>query len=236
MVIVIKRKRIIAAAVGLLAATALAVGFYDVGTSETAAVPVSSRVVMLDAGHGGADGGAVGGDGTAEKDLNLTVAVKVQELLEQSGCTVFMTRSEDISLSTPEDDEKRERKMADLNNRKRMVEEYSPDAFVSIHMNTFTDPQYNGTQVFYAKSPQNSKKLAEYIQQEVVAFDPENTRVAKDGTAGIYVLQEALVPSVVVECGFLSNDTDLERLKTEGYQNELANAVFNGISRFFADN
>ncbi len=235
MVIVIKRNRIVACVAALIAVAAAAVGFYEINSQNTSSLPISSRVVILDAGHGGADGGAVGSDGTAEKDLNLQVALKTQALLEQSGCTVFMTRSEDISLSTPEDDEKRQRKTADLNNRKKMVEEYGVEAFVSIHMNTFPDPQYGGTQVFYAKTPQNSKKLAECIQQEVAAFDPENTRVAKDGTNGIYVLQETNVPSVVVECGFLSNSKDLERLKTEEYQNELANAVFCGITKFFSN-
>ncbi len=236
MIFVIKRKSIVLAAVALLIATTVGISFFENFSTETGALPVNNRTVIIDAGHGGMDGGAVGGDGTAEKDLNLQVALKVQHLLEQSGCTVFMTRSEDISLSTAEDDEKRQRKIADLNNRKKMIEDYDVEAFVSIHMNTFPDPQYGGTQVFYAKSPTNSRNLAELIQQEVSAFDPDNTRVAKDGTSGIYVLQDVSVPSVVVECGFLSNETDLKRLKSEKYQNELANAVFCGITKFFTAN
>ncbi len=232
MVIVIKRKMV--ALVAAFALTAIAMISIAGGETDTAsALPVTNRVIIIDAGHGGPDGGAIGTDNTAEKDLNLEVALKLQKLLEQSGCTVFMTRAEDISLSTPEDDAKRERKVADLANRKRMIEEYDVEAFVSIHMNTFSDPQYFGTQVFYSGST-GSKQLADYIQSEVCKEDPDNTRVAKDGSKNIFILSETNIPSVVVECGFLSNEKDLSRLKTEEYQNKLAGAIFNGIARYYS--
>ncbi len=235
MIILIKRKRFTAMVSAIILAAAVVVGIYEITGRETAAVPAGNRAVIIDAGHGGADGGAVGTDGTVEKDLNLQLALKVQELLEKSGCTVFMTRSEDISLSTAEDDAKRQRKMADLNNRKKMMQDYEIDAFVSIHMNTFPQPQYKGTQVFYASKPEASKLLADLIQQEAGKVDSENQRVAKDEKGGIYILQEAIVPAVVVECGFLSNAEDLERLKGDEYQDKLATAIYNGIIRFFTE-
>ncbi len=232
MVIVIKRKFVAIVAVALLVAIALVSGVGG-ATDKVSALPVSNKVIIIDAGHGGPDGGAIGTDDTAEKDLNLEVALKLQKLLEQSGCTVFMTRTEDISLSTPEDDAKRQRKVADLANRKKLIEEYDVSAFVSIHMNTFSDPQYFGTQVFYAASD-GSKKLADYIQSEVCKEDPDNTRVAKDGSKNIFILSETSIPSVVVECGFLSNKKDLQRLKTEEYQNKLAGAIFGGIIKYYS--
>lgn len=234
MVIVMKKKTLTAAVICLLCVAALGLKAYEHNSQTAAALNVSEKVVIIDAGHGGEDGGAVGEDGTPEKELNLAVALKLQALLEQQGCTVFMTRSEDISLSTEEDNANHRRKIADLNNRKSMIEKYGVDAFVSIHMNTFPDKKYFGAQVFYAKSPENSKRLATCIQEKVNEADKENTRVAKDGTSGIYVLQNATVPSVVVECGFLSNEKDLQRLKTDEYRTKLAIAIFNGITKYFS--
>ena len=232
MVIVIKRKIVAIVAVVLLAAMML-VSSVGGGTDKVSALPTANRVIIIDAGHGGPDGGAIGGDNTAEKDLNLEVALKLQKLLEQSGCTVFMTRTEDISLSTPEDDANRQRKVADLANRKKMIDEYDVEAFVSIHMNTFSDPQYFGTQVFYSNSS-GSKQLADYIQTEVCKEDTDNIRVAKDGSKNIFILSETSIPSVVVECGFLSNEKDLTRLKSEEYQSKLAAAIYNGITKFYS--
>jgi N-acetylmuramoyl-L-alanine amidase len=100
-------------------------------------------------------------------------------------------------------------------------------------MNTFSDPQYFGTQVFYAASG-GSKQLADYIQTEVCSEDPDNTRVAKDGSKNIFILSETDIPSVVVECGFLSNEKDLTRLKSDEYQSQLAGAIFNGITKYFS--
>lgn len=234
MVIVMKKRTVTAAVICFLCVVAFGLKAYEHNSQTAATLNVSEKVIIIDAGHGGEDGGAVGGDGTPEKELNLAVALKLQALLEQQGCTVFMTRSEDISLSTEEDNAMRRRKTADLNNRKNMVEEYGVDAFVSIHMNTFPDKKYFGAQVFYAKSPEESKRLAACIQEKINETDKENTRVAKDGTDGIYVLQDVTVPSVVVECGFLSNEKDLRRLKTDEYRTELAIAIFNGITKYFS--
>ncbi len=234
MVIVMKKRTVTATVICLLCMIAFGLKAYEHNSRTAAALNVSEKVIIIDAGHGGEDGGAVGGDGTPEKELNLAVALKLQALLEQQGCTVFMTRSEDISLSTEEDNAMRRRKTADLNNRKNMVEKYGVDAFVSIHMNTFPDKKYFGAQVFYAKSPVESKRLATCIQEKINEKDKENIRVAKDGTDGIYVLQNVTVPSVVVECGFLSNEKDLRRLKTDEYRTELAIAIFNGIAKYFS--
>lgn len=234
MIFVIRKQTAIFAVISILAISAVFLAASGLGWSEPAsAMPSSNRVIIIDPGHGGEDGGAVGSDGTVEKDLNLQVALKLQKLLEMSGCTVFMTRSDDESLSTPEDAAKGERKVADLANRKLITDDLKVEAFVSIHMNTFTDPQYFGTQVFYSASPPESKTLADLIQSEVKTYDPENTRVAKDGSKNIFILSDTSIPSVVVECGFLSNEKDLARLKTDDYQQKIAAAVFSGINKFY---
>lgn len=203
-------------------------------SSAVSAIPSSNHIIILDPGHGGADGGASGADGTVEKNLNLEIALKVQKLLQQSGCTVFLTRSDDRSLSTIEDEINKMRKVADLNNRREMTDELEVDAFVSIHMNTFQDSQYFGSQVFYSSSPADSKYLADFIQEEIRQVDPQNERVTKNGSGSIFILNDVSVPSVVVECGFLSNQMDLERLKSEDYQNKLAGAIYNGIVKFYS--
>ena len=203
-------------------------------SSAVSAIPSSNHIIILDPGHGGADGGASGADGTVEKNLNLEIALKVQKLLQQSGCTVFLTRSDDRSLSTIEDEINKMIKVADLNNRREMTDELEVDAFVSIHMNTFQDSQYFGSQVFYSSSPADSKYLADFIQEEIRQVDPQNERVTKNGSGSIFILNDVSVPSVVVECGFLSNQMDLERLKSEDYQNKLAGAIYNGIVKFYS--
>ena len=235
MVFVIKRKKLFIYLATIMVAVFL-VALINEQSTTVSAVPSSNHIIILDPGHGGADGGASGSDGTIEKDLNLKIALKVQKLLQQSGCTVFMTRSDDRSLSTIEDEINKMRKVADLNNRHQMADDLKVEGFVSIHMNTFSDPQYFGSQVFYSSSPADSKYLADYIQDEIRKIDPENQRVTKNGSGSIFILNDVSVPSVVVECGFLSNEKDLTRLKSEDYQNKLAGAIYNGIVRFYSVN
>lgn len=233
MVFVINKKKLLIYMVIVLAAV-FSLSEISRQSSTVSAIPSSNHIIILDPGHGGADGGASGADGTVEKNLNLDIALKVQKLLQQSGCTVFLTRSDDKSLSTIEDEINRMRKVADLNNRRKMTEELQVDAFVSIHMNTFQDSQYFGSQVFYSSSPADSKYLADFIQEEIRLIDPQNERVTKNGSGSIFVLNDVSIPSVVVECGFLSNEMDLERLKSEDYQNKLAGAIYNGIVKFYS--
>ncbi len=233
MVFVINRKRLTIYLATLLVAVFMVAAINKPSTTVSA-LPTSNHIIILDPGHGGADGGASGADGTIEKDLNLKIALKVQQLLQQSGCTVFMTRSDDRSLSTIEDEINKMRKVADLNNRREMVDELQVEGFVSIHMNTFSDPQYFGTQVFYSSSPADSKYLADHIQEEIRLIDPENLRETKNGSGSIFILNDVSIPSVVVECGFLSNEKDLSRLKTEEYQDKLAGAIYNGIVKFYS--
>ncbi len=205
--------------------------------TETASPPVSGRVIVIDAGHGTPDGGAVGLSGTLEKDLNLEVAKSLGNFLEQSGAFVVYTRYDDNSIADDLDKSIREIKRSDLNNRKNIKANSGADMFISIHMNKFSDSQYKGAQVFYAQSPDESKVLAEKIQNKIKEIaDNTNVREAKSDNNSIFILKNSNIPSVVVECGFLSNEEEEFKLKTKEYRDKIAFAVFAGINDYLTRN
>lgn len=202
-----------------------------------ASVTVKERqVIILDAGHGGFDGGAVAPDGTVEKDINLKIALTLQEFLKQSGFQVIMTRESDVSTDDVETDKIATRKKSDLKNRLGLMKD-NPDAiFVSIHLNKFTTSAANGSQVFYSAEREESKVLGDCIQRSIVRLlQPENTRVNKQATSSTYLLYNATIPAVLVECGFLSNSAELKRLKDEEYQKKMAFSIFCGITSFYSE-
>lgn len=186
--------------------------------------------VIIDAGHGGFDGGATAGDGTVEKDINLQIALKTAQLLRFNGINVIMTRSEDTGTEDDESEAIAKRKKSDLSNRLQIMKD-NPDAiFVSIHLNKFTTSAASGAQVFYTKNYKEAFNLAQGVQQSIInLLQPDNTRVVKQGTNSTYLLKNAAVPAIIVECGFLSNKSELEKLKNEDYQSQMAFAVVCGI-------
>ena len=192
---------------------------------------------MANASHGGFDGGAVAPDGTVEKDINLKICNELAEFLRCSGYEVIMTRSTDVSTDDLENDRIPARKKSDLKNRLELMKAFPDAIFVSIHLNKFTTSTANGSQVFYSGQLDESLVLGEYIQSSIVSLlQPYNTRVNKKATSSTYLLYNATVPAVLVECGFLSNKTDLEHLKSEEYQNKMAFSIFCGISEYFISN
>ena len=185
-------------------------------------------VIVIDAGHGGRDGGAVGYDGTLEKELNLKIGTKLAELLRISGYNVVMTRSEDVMLTT--DDTGGSSKMRDLKKRLEIASSYPDAVAVSIHCNKFPLESCKGLQV-YCSEGDTAKRLAESIQESVkAALQPENHRAVKEADSSIYLLARAKTPSVLIECGFLSNPEECEKLKDPEYQKALALAVLKGIT------
>lgn len=201
--------------------------------NETANLPVAKRTIVIDAGHGFPDGGAVSESGTAEKDINFDVAVRLCNLLEKTGAYVIMTRLDDNAVTDDLNAKIKEIKRNDLKNRKNIRNNSNADLFVSIHMNKFEQPQYFGAQVFYSNTPNESKELAECIQTELINLaDPTNTRMVKKAE-GIYILKDSPIPSVLVECGFLSNPEEAAKLETDKYRDTLAWAVYCGILKFF---
>ena len=193
------------------------------------------KTVIIDAGHGGYDGGAVASDGTSEKDINLIIAQNLKEFLLCFGFDVKMTRNADISTNT--NNEGKFNKINDLNSRIKIMEE-NPDAvFVSIHLNKFTTSSAVGSQVFYSAKTDSSEALAQNIQLAIQGFlQPDNDRIIKKSTDSIYILKKARVPAVIVECGFLSNKTELEKLKEENYQRMMAFSIFCGIMNYHNEN
>ena len=192
-----------------------------------------AKTIIIDAGHGGFDGGASASDGTVEKDINLNISKKLCAMLKLNGYNVIMTRTVDTGTEDDYTAEISKRKKSDLANRLQIMKD-NPDAiYVSIHLNKFTTSAANGAQVFYTKNYDEARLLASDIQSCVIDLvQPDNVRVIKQGTDSTYLLKNAAVPAVIVECGFLSNKTELEKLKDEDYQSQMAFAICAGIIKF----
>lgn len=205
------------------------IGFAPAQTVMSQISPATT--VIIDAGHGGEDGGAVAADGTLEKDINLKIALQTAKLLKLYGFEVIMTRETDVSTSMGDNFIKRE----DLENRLNLMKQNPESIFVSVHLNKFTTSAARGSQVFYSKF-KNSKMLGDLIQNSIVFnLQKDNKRVNKLATSSTYLLHNATVPAVLVECGFLSNETELSHLKETAYQNKLAFCIADGILKYFKE-
>lgn len=189
--------------------------------------------VIVDAGHGGMDGGATAADGTVEKDINLSIALKLRDMLDTAGYNVIMTRETDDDIADDSAKTVRQQKVSDIKNRMKIIEQ-TPDAlFVSIHQNHYGGPSYSGAQVFYSKNNPESEKLAKAIQQDIRSLiQPQNQRAVKRTGTEIYLLYHAQSPAVMVECGFLSNADETLKLKDDNYQNAMAFSVMCGITDY----
>lgn len=218
----------------LLIALAVSVAVFVIFTALSAADKSTDAVsaepmptIVIDAGHGGRDGGAVGNDGTLEKELNLQIATVLAELLRVSGYNVVMTRTEDVMLTT--EDGKGSSKLRDLKQRLVIASSYPDSVTVSIHCNKFPSESCKGLQVYYSDD-EKAMELANGIQGSVKALvQSDNHRAVKKADSSIYLLSRAKTPSVLVECGFLSNAEELKNLKTPEYQKTLALAMLKGI-------
>lgn len=199
----------------------------------------SSKVIILDAGHGGEDGGAVGVDGIVEKDINLAITLKVRDYLEASGYKVIMTRDKDTAIYDDSAESLRSKKRSDLHNRAKIISENENEnnIFVSIHQNKFPDSKYFGTQIFYSKNDARSQTLACGIKDSVVGLiQPENTREIKPADKRIFLLDKSRIPAVVVECGFLSNEEEASKLIKNEYQSQMAFCIYCGIINYYLNN
>ena len=206
--------------------TFLIVSFLAVILSNTMAfaLPLTRKIIVLDAGHGGWDPGKVQGE-TEEKHINLSITKKLQTFLEQAGATVIITRVDDSGLSKS--------KSGDMNARRVIANTSHAHIFVSIHQNAFTQGNVHGAQTFYFNESDNSQKLATCIQNNIREFvDPANKFKPK-ANDNYYVLKQTAMPAVLVECGFLTNYNEREKLKTEAYQEKIAWAVYMGIVDYF---
>lgn len=206
------------------------------GTVEANAEADLYPAVIVDAGHGGFDGGAIAIDGTAEKDINLSIALKLQKLLELNGVRVIMTRTSDTATND-KGTKIHSKKVSDMQNRLLLMKENPQAVFVSIHLNKFTTSAASGAQTFYSPDFKSAKALAENIQKSIVSsLQPENRRSIKQGNSSTYLLYNAKCPAVIVECGFLSNRQDLSNLKSDEYCTKISICIFRGILSFLGEN
>ena len=202
-------------------------------TVPTVALPVSGKTIVIDAGHGKPDEGAESSRGTTEAETNLKIALKLQNLLEQSGSTVILTRSDENSIYDIDSKTLRQKKISDIRNRVKIGNESSADIFVSIHLNKIPQQQYDGWQTFYNAKNTEGQKLAVSIQKNLnEAIQRENNRVAKS-IENIYIVKHVEIPTTIVECGFLSNPDEEKLLLEDEYQNKLAWGIYNGIIDYF---
>ena len=202
-------------------------------TVETVSLPVTNKTIVIDAGHGKPDEGAQSSRGTTEAETNLKIALKLQNLLEQSGSSVVLTRSDENAIYDLDAKTLKEKKISDIHNRVKIGNESSADIFVSIHLNKIPQQQYDGWQTFYNMQNAEGKKLAVAIQDNLnKAIDKENNRVAKS-IENVYIVKHVEIPMTIVECGFLSNPEEEKKLLEDEYQNRLAWGIYNGIVDYF---
>lgn len=187
--------------------------------------------IVIDPGHGGEDPGAVVGN-LYEKDLNLSIAQKLYQLLSASGYNVVITRTEDVLLYG--DGEENHKKHYDLLNRLKILESYESSIYIGIHMNKFPIEKYSGLQTFYSDNNQLSKALAASVQETTKLLLTENYRKIKPDNNTIYILEHAEAPAVLIECGFLSNQEEAAMLSNKTYQENLAFTIFCGITSFLS--
>lgn len=203
-------------------------------TWKTWSLPLSGKVIVIDPGHGGVDGGAEGKDKTNEKEIALAVSKKLRDYLQQSGALVYMTRETDKDLASEDTKGLSRRKAEDIRNRLAFIHEKNADFFVSIHLNAIPSTRWRGAQTFYYPRFEENRHLANMIQAEIIR-NLENTNRVALPINGIYLLKHAEVPGALVEIGFLSNVEERELLKQEDYQQQMAGSIYRGILRYVTE-
>lgn len=220
-------KRIVGILIIVSAVITVSVLVTDKRFAATESTPVSD-FILIDAGHGGPDGGASTVDGTLEKDINLAIATHLRDVLTVFGVPVDMTRESDVSIHDEGCTTIREKKVSDMHNR---LQRYDQAALtVSIHQNHFSVAKYHGTQVFYSSVHPQSNGFAKAVYARIISLlQPNNTRQIKQTTKDMFLFANTRKPAILVECGFLSNPKESELLKTTSYQQQMALAIAVGV-------
>jgi len=231
---IIKKKRIYLMLIIITIFTiSFGLNYQKENTLQTVSLPVTGKTIVLDAGHGFPDEGAESANGVTEASINLIITKKVQSLLEQSGCNVVLTRSDENGIYDLNSKTIRAKKVSDIKNRVKIGNESSADVFISIHLNKIPQSQYYGWQTFFKQNNNESEELAKSIQEELnSSIQKENKREALKIT-GKYIIEHVEIPITIIECGFLSNTEETELLQQEEYQNKLAWGIYNGIMDYF---
>ena len=214
----------------------LSMCFAGMRISDTAmaSAAVSGRMtVVVDAGHGGIDPGAIAADGTFEKDINLAISKSLCDMLSAFGFNAVMTRIEDTLIGDNSLKTVKEKKRSDIKKRLEISESGQNSLLLSIHQNNFSQGKYSGTQVFYSKNNSESSVVAQLIQSDIARLlQKDNDRQIKPVGSEIYLLYHSKNPAVMVECGFISNQNELDALKTDEYQNKLSFCILNSVLQY----
>lgn len=197
-------------------------------SKQAVALHRNKTTIVIDVGHGGSDPGKVGIQGIKEKDVNLAIARYLKDYLIAEDYTVYMTRETDQGLY---DESVSNKKKSDLSNRIQFLQKKNASCMISIHQNSYPDTIQHGAQTFYYEGREEDKNFAQYVQDSLLAFDPSNTRQIKSNTS-YYILKNAQVPSILIECGFLSNPEETANLTDPNYQKQIAYAITIGTCRY----
>ncbi len=209
----------------------------DTNEAKSASVDAErKKIILLDPGHGGEDGGAVGISGVLEKDLNLMISQTLYDLFRFSGYDVRATRDEDVMLYDRNADYKGKKKILDLAARLEIANNTAPDLFVGIHMNSFPQEKYSGLTVYYSPNKSQSHDAAEALRGDVIRhLQPDNNRELKAAGSNIYILDRIEYPAILIECGFLSNREECEILSDADYRQRLSFVIFSSLSAFLEE-
>ncbi|MDP4181042.1 MAG: N-acetylmuramoyl-L-alanine amidase [Bacillota bacterium] len=238
MIVIMKKNNIFL--IGMILVLAVALYSLNIGRGKASPVnsPAGGKTILLDAGHGGEDPGAVSDySELKEKDVNLYVVLQLKKLLESENYNVILTRSEDKLEYQSETRNIVQKRREDLTRRKKMMDEAGADIVVSIHLNKFPESKYFGAQTFYPPNIPQSQKLATSIQKSIREnLDPNNKREALLKKEPIIIFKDCKTTSVIVECGFLSNAEEEKKLQSKEYQDKIAYAVNEGVKSYYANN
>lgn len=202
---------------------------------EAAVGAVPKKVVVIDAGHGGVDGGCTGTNGVYEKDINLSIAKNLGALLSFEGYEVVYTRSEDVSIYDDGVTGIRNQKISDMENRLEIVQSYPDSIFLSIHQNQYTQSEYFGAQIFYTTNHKDNFRFATIMQDRFASLQPGNDREIKLIDNGLYLFKNTKQPALLIECGFLSNPNDAANLSSAEYQKKVAFTIYSGLTEFLKE-
>ncbi len=196
-------------------------------------LPLTGKIIVIDPGHGGPDGGA-GDEEVLEKDVALDVSLKIRDYLQEQGALVIMTREEDKDLAGDDVKGYRNRKVADLKERLNMINSSDADLFLSIHLNAIPSSKWSGAQTFFSPQLEDNEIAAKFIQDELIDNLENTTRKAKPLNS-VYILKYAKKPGALVEIGFLSNPAEKKNLMDKEYQNKIAASIYKGVNRYFSN-
>ncbi len=229
------KKNIVAILLVIVIIMSVAMSFIKKPKELTVSTPITGKIIAIDAGHGKPDEGAIGYMNTTEQKVNLEISQKLQNIIEQSGANCIITRATEDGIYDKQANTIRKKKISDIKNRVKIVNNNQSDIMLSIHLNKFSDPKYKGWQVFYQKGNIESEKLANSIQESLnLNINKISDRTPKP-IENVYLMNNVKIPGVVIECGFISNPEESKKLKEKEYQNKLSWGIYLGVQDYFRE-